>query len=132
MILLTPGPLTTRPETRQAMLEDWGSRDPAFIALTAELRRRLLALSGGETTHVCIPIQGSGTYVVEAAIGSLTGSDDRLLVLEKRTSMASGWAPLPRAWAGMLNICAGRRTRRWTLCCLPPDCGPRKRLPMWR
>jgi len=82
VILLTPGPLTTRLETREAMMKDWGSRDPAFIALTAELRRRLLALSGAENTHVCIPIQGSGTYVVEATIGSLVGPNDRLLVLE--------------------------------------------------
>ena len=36
-ILLTPGPLTTQLRTRQAMLRDWGSRDPGFIALTAEL-----------------------------------------------------------------------------------------------
>jgi 2-aminoethylphosphonate-pyruvate transaminase len=64
------------------MLKDWGSRDPAFIALTAELRRRLLALAGGERTHDCIPIQGSGTYVAEAALGSLVGPTDRLLVLE--------------------------------------------------
>lgn len=28
-ILLTPGPLTTQLRTRQAMLRDWGSRDPA-------------------------------------------------------------------------------------------------------
>ena len=41
-ILLTPGPLTTQLRTRQAMLRDWGSRDPGFIALTAELRQRLL------------------------------------------------------------------------------------------
>ncbi len=82
MILLTPGPLTTRPETREAMLKDWGSRDPAFIALTAKLRSRLLALSGGKKTHVCVPIQGSGTYVVEAALATLLGPQDWLLVLE--------------------------------------------------
>ncbi|MBN9589544.1 MAG: 2-aminoethylphosphonate--pyruvate transaminase [Alphaproteobacteria bacterium] len=82
MILLTPGPLTTARETREAMLSDWGSRDGAFIALTAQLRRRLLALVHGEQTHVCVPIQGSGTYVIEAAIGSLIGPDDKLLVLE--------------------------------------------------
>jgi aspartate aminotransferase-like enzyme len=40
VILLTPGPLTTRPKTRRAMLRDWGSRDAAFIALTAEMRVR--------------------------------------------------------------------------------------------
>jgi 2-aminoethylphosphonate-pyruvate transaminase len=80
-ILLTPGPLTTRVETRQAMLRDWGSRDPGFIALTTELRERLVAVANGANTHVAIPLQGSGTYVVEAAIGTLVGPADKLLVL---------------------------------------------------
>jgi 2-aminoethylphosphonate-pyruvate transaminase len=80
-LLFTPGPLTTRLETRRAMLEDWGSREPAFIAMTAELRRRLLDLAGGQSSHVAIPIQGSGTFIVEAAIGTLVKSDDVLLVL---------------------------------------------------
>jgi 2-aminoethylphosphonate-pyruvate transaminase len=79
-ILLTPGPLTTRIETRRAMLRDWGSRDPAFIALTAELRARLLAVARGERTHVAVP-QGSGTFIVEAAIATLVGPADKLLVL---------------------------------------------------
>ncbi|MBW8271372.1 2-aminoethylphosphonate--pyruvate transaminase [Caldovatus aquaticus] len=80
-ILLTPGPLTTRPATRQAMLRDWGSRDPAFVALTAELRARLLAVAQGEATHVCVPLQGSGTFIVEAAVATLVRPSDRLLVL---------------------------------------------------
>jgi 2-aminoethylphosphonate-pyruvate transaminase len=80
-LLFTPGPLTTRLETRRAMLEDWGSREPAFIAMTAELRRRLLDLAGGHGSHVAIPIQGSGTFIVEAAIGTLVKPDDVLLVL---------------------------------------------------
>ena len=42
-LLLTPGPLTTDPAVRAAMSKDWGSRDPAFIALTAELRALLAA-----------------------------------------------------------------------------------------
>ena len=80
-ILLTPGPLTTAIETRRAMLRDWGSRDPAFIALTAELRRRLLAVAGGEGSHVAVPLQGSGTFIVEAAIATLLAPGDKLLVL---------------------------------------------------
>ena len=80
-ILLTPGPLTTRLATRQAMLRDWGSRDPAFIALTAELRARLLAIAQGEATHVCVPLQGSGTFIVEAAVATLVRPTDKLLVL---------------------------------------------------
>ena len=80
-LLLTPGPLTTRIETRRAMLRDWGSRDPGFIALTAELRRGLLELAAGEGTHVAVPLQGSGTFIVEAALATLLHPDSRLLVL---------------------------------------------------
>lgn len=80
-ILLTPGPLTTAIGTRRAMLRDWGSRDPAFIALTAELRARLLRVAGGEGTHAAVPLQGSGTFIVEAAIASLLSPSDKLLVL---------------------------------------------------
>lgn len=80
-ILLTPGPLTTREETRAAMLKDWGSRDEAFIALTAEMRRRLLGVAKGIGSHVAVPLQGSGTFIVEAAIGTLVRPADKLLVL---------------------------------------------------
>ncbi|MCB4823982.1 2-aminoethylphosphonate--pyruvate transaminase [Roseicella aerolata] len=80
-ILLTPGPLTTRIETRRAMLRDWGSRDPAFIALTAELRARLLAVAQGGATHACVPLQGSGTFIVEATLATLLRPGDKLLVL---------------------------------------------------
>jgi len=80
-LLFTPGPLTTQLETRRAMLNDWGSREPAFIAMTAELCRRLLDVAGGQGSHVAIPLQGSGTFIVEAAIGTLVGPSDALLVL---------------------------------------------------
>lgn len=80
-ILLTPGPLTTREETRRAMLRDWGSRDGDFIALTQEVRDGLLAVANAEAGHVAVPLQGSGTFVVEAAIGTLVGPSDKLLVL---------------------------------------------------
>jgi 2-aminoethylphosphonate-pyruvate transaminase len=80
-LLLTPGPLTTDPAVRAVMMKDWGSRDPAFIAITAEMRSRLVQLVNGDETHVATPIQGSGTYILEAAIGSLMGPPDKLLVL---------------------------------------------------
>ncbi len=80
-ILLTPGPLTTREATRRAMLKDWGSRDPAFVALTAELRERLLGVAGGHGSHAAVPLQGSGTFAVEATIATLVRRADRLLVL---------------------------------------------------
>ena len=79
--LLTPGPLTTSAAVKQAMLHDWGSRDHDFIAINAHMRRRLLDLAGGGDTHVCVPIQGSGTFAVEAMIGTLLPADGKLLIL---------------------------------------------------
>jgi len=80
--LLTPGPLTTAYSVKQAMLRDWGSWDADFRAMTAELRRRLLALAGdvrGE--YDCVPIQGSGSFCVEAMLGSFVPKDGKVLVL---------------------------------------------------
>ncbi len=70
-ILLTPGPLTTTLRTKLAMLKDWGSWDSDFIAVTASVRRRLLAIVHGQGTHTVVPLQGSGTFSVEAAVATL-------------------------------------------------------------
>lgn len=80
--LLTPGPLTTAIEVKQAMLRDWGSWDGDFRAMTADLRRRLLALIGDEAGDFdCVPIQGSGTFAVEAMLASFIPHDGKVLVL---------------------------------------------------
>ncbi len=79
--LLTPGPLTTSDTVKEAMMRDWGSRDEAFIAMNQELRSRLTRLIHGDETHVCVPMQGSGTFSIEAAIGTLVPRDGKLLVL---------------------------------------------------
>jgi 2-aminoethylphosphonate-pyruvate transaminase len=79
-LLLTPGPLTTSPRTRRAMDRDWGSRDSDFIALTARVRERLARLCGAVDGYSCVPIQGSGTFAVEAMIASLVPRQGRLLV----------------------------------------------------
>jgi 2-aminoethylphosphonate-pyruvate transaminase len=70
-ILLTPGPLTTTPSVKEAMLRDWGSRDSAFISITADIRSRLLALANASDTHSCALVQGSGTFAVEATLMTL-------------------------------------------------------------
>jgi len=80
-ILLTPGPLTTSLATKAAMLRDWGSWDASFNAVTARVRARLTAVVNGEGTHVCVPMQGSGTFSVEAAVNTLVPRDGHLLVL---------------------------------------------------
>ena len=79
--LLTPGPLTTSRATKEAMLRDWGSRDTDFIALNKRVRDRLVALAGGTGTHVAVPLQGSGTFSVEAMIGSFVPPTGKLLIL---------------------------------------------------
>src|SRR5437773_2560225 len=79
-ILLTPGPLTTSLPTKQAMLRDWGSWDSAFTAMTASICNDVVDIAGAAGTHVCVPLQGSGTFSVEAAIGTLVPRDGQVLV----------------------------------------------------
>jgi len=81
-ILLTPGPLTTTLRTKLAMLRDWGSWDADFNAVTAELRRQLLAIVHGQDSHVVVPLQGSGTFSVEAAVATVVPRDGHVLVLD--------------------------------------------------
>jgi 2-aminoethylphosphonate-pyruvate transaminase len=81
-ILLTPGPLTTSAQTKSAMLSDWGSWDGAFNALTASVCRDLLAIVAAQSEHVCVPLQGSGTFAVEAALGTLVPRGGKVLVPE--------------------------------------------------
>src|SRR6478736_5034053 len=81
-ILLTPGPLTTTRRTKLAMLRDWGSWDSDFNEVTAGLRRSLLKILHGEETHVVVPLQGSGTFSVEAAVATLVPRDGHVLVLD--------------------------------------------------
>ena len=63
------------------MLRDWGSWDADFNAVTAEVRRKLLDIVHGHDTHVCVPMQGSGTFSVEAAVNTLVPRDGHVLVL---------------------------------------------------
>ncbi|MGZ9074606.1 MAG: 2-aminoethylphosphonate--pyruvate transaminase, partial [Burkholderiaceae bacterium] len=79
-ILLTPGPLTTSLRTKQAMLNDWGSWDAAFNSITASIRRDVVEIVSGGDDYTCVPLQGSGTFSVEAAIGTLVPRDGKVLV----------------------------------------------------
>ena len=81
-ILLTPGPLTTSLSTRSAMLMDWGSWDGAFNALTASVNRDLIDIVQAHQDHVCVPLQGSGTFAVEAALGTLVPRAGKVLVAD--------------------------------------------------
>ena len=81
-ILLTPGPLTTTLRTKLAMLKDWGSWDSDFNAVTASVRKSLLAVIHGQDSHVVVPLQGSGTFSVEAAVATVVPKDGHVLVMD--------------------------------------------------
>jgi 2-aminoethylphosphonate-pyruvate transaminase len=88
-LLLTPGPLTTSSRTRAALGRDWGSRDGDFTALSEGVRARLAALAGVAGTHVAVPLPGSGTFAVEAAVQTLVPRRGKLLVLVNGSRLPS-------------------------------------------
>ncbi len=78
--LFTPGPLTTSATVKQAMLRDLGSRDFEFIQVVREVRQELLALAEAtDRGYEAILMQGSGTFGIEAVIGSVTPSHGKWL-----------------------------------------------------
>jgi 2-aminoethylphosphonate-pyruvate transaminase len=79
-LLFTPGPLTTSRTVKEAMLHDLGSRDGEFIAVVRDIRSRLLSLAEGAEGHEAVLLQGSGTYALEAVLGSAIPADGKLLV----------------------------------------------------
>ncbi|MBL8808046.1 MAG: 2-aminoethylphosphonate--pyruvate transaminase [Rhodospirillales bacterium] len=79
-LLLTPGPLTTSKTTKQAMIHDWGSRDATFLAANASMLKRIAALAGRADSHVTVPVQGSGTFAVEAMVTSMVPKGGKLLL----------------------------------------------------
>lgn len=78
--LLTPGPLTTAHAVKAAMLRDHGSWDSDFRAMTASLREQLVVMLG-DPGFDCVPIQGSGSFAVEAMLGSFIPQEGKALVL---------------------------------------------------
>ena len=68
--LLTPGPLTTSRGVKLAMLADFGSRDLEFRGIVKDIRQALLRMAGCGPSYECVIMQGSGTFAIEAALGS--------------------------------------------------------------
>jgi len=81
-LLLTPGPLSTTASVKAVMLRDWCTWDRDYNeGVVQDIRRRLVAL-GGNDAFTAVLMQGSGTFSVEAAIGSMMPREGgKLLVL---------------------------------------------------
>ena len=84
-LLLTPGPLTTSRTVKQVMLRDYCTWDDDYNEIVTNIRNRLVRLAQPEDPHgqhryTAVLMQGSGTFTVEATIGSVIPADGKLLV----------------------------------------------------
>jgi 2-aminoethylphosphonate-pyruvate transaminase len=81
MLLLTPGPVQTRPETRAAMAVDIAPWDRDFGMEYIAIRERVRDLAGGIAgVHATLPLQGAGHFMVEAALRTFVPAGGRILV----------------------------------------------------
>jgi 2-aminoethylphosphonate-pyruvate transaminase len=82
-LLFTPGPLTTSPAVKWALLRDLGSRDGEFVEVVRAVRRGLLAAAGvsQEGGYEAVLVQGSGTFGVEAVLTSAAPPDGKWLIV---------------------------------------------------
>lgn len=80
-LLLTPGPLTTSRTVREAMLADYSTWDVDYNSIVEEVRAELVRLGGGGSQLACTLIQGSGTFSVEATIGSAVPRDGCIAIV---------------------------------------------------
>ena len=83
-LLLTPGPLSTSRSVKEVMLRDWCTWDDDYnVEVVQVIREELLTVAACEaSTYTSVLIQGSGTFSVEAVIGSVIPPNGKLLVLE--------------------------------------------------
>jgi 2-aminoethylphosphonate-pyruvate transaminase len=80
-LLLTPGPLTTGKRVKEVMVHDWGSRDAAFLKINSEVLMRLPEVVNGAGDYVTVPMQGSGTFAVEAMLTTFVPPGGTVLLL---------------------------------------------------
>jgi 2-aminoethylphosphonate-pyruvate transaminase len=81
--LLTPGPLTTAREVKEAMLFDKSPNGPEMVGLVRGIRDYIVELAHGGDAYECVPVQGSATYGIEAAFHTLADkATAKVLVIE--------------------------------------------------
>ena len=82
-LLLTPGPLTTSRTVRQAMQRDLSTWDVDYNSVVQSIREQLVTMACPQRSaeHTAVLIQGSGTFAVEATLGSVVPPDGGLLVV---------------------------------------------------
>ena len=82
-ILLTPGPLSTSKNVRRVMQRDWCTWDKEYNDLVEEIRQRLVALATQQTEdYSAVLMQGSGSFSVEAVLGSAIAPTGKILIIK--------------------------------------------------
>ncbi|WP_083676591.1 2-aminoethylphosphonate--pyruvate transaminase [Paenibacillus sp. FSL H8-0548] len=82
-LLLTPGPLSTTATVKEAMQKDWCTWDHEYKAIVEQIRQQLLEVGCTSKEHyTTVFMQGSGTFGVEATLGSVIPSEGKLLILQ--------------------------------------------------
>lgn len=79
--LFTPGPGNTSDNVRAALNCDLGTRTPQMTALTKYLRRQIAEVASCSDDFSVVPLQGSGTFAVEAMLTSLLPAQVPSLIL---------------------------------------------------
>ena len=79
--ILTPGPVVTASEVKEAMLVDYAPADDFIRSATSAIREYLLRLANAAENYECVPLQGSGTYAAEAAFHTLVPPDAKVLIV---------------------------------------------------
>lgn len=81
-LLLTPGPLSTSKSVKATMLRDWCTWDDDYKELVQGVRSKLVGIATPKADkYTAVLMQGSGTFGVEALIGSVVPEKGKLLVL---------------------------------------------------
>ena len=81
-LLLTPGPLSTTKTVKAAMLKDWCTWDNDYNMVVQEIRHKLVNYAtNSNTQYTSVLMQGSGTFAVEAMIGSAVPRTGKLLCI---------------------------------------------------
>jgi 2-aminoethylphosphonate-pyruvate transaminase len=80
-LLLTPGPLSTTHRVKRQMLRDWCTWDKDYNQIVQQIRSQLVKLATVQDGYTVTLMQGSGTFSVESAIGSVIPKDGKLVVL---------------------------------------------------
>jgi len=82
-LLLTPGPLSTSKSVRNSLLRDWCTWDADYNEdIVQNIRHRLIALASKKNDdYTVVLMQGSGSFSVEATLGSAVPQNGKLLII---------------------------------------------------